>query len=101
MESKEEKMDKFLGIKFLEQLKKRVEANDAAGIKTTLTETEIKFLNYLSPGRYPEESYEVYKWRLKAQKKARKYRLIQSNGVTPSGKAIPRKKTVKKKGGKK
>jgi len=83
------------GLEFLQKLKQRFEANDKRSIQTDLTQTEISFIRKLSPARYEEEPYELYKWRQKLKKKVDKYVGFLPNEVDKKGNAIPRRKEKK------
>lgn len=80
------------GLEFLQKLKARKDANDKGGLITDLSQLEISFLKKLMPSRYPEEPFELYKWRQKIQKQVAKYVMFKPNQVDYRGKSIPRKK---------
>ena len=83
------------GLEFLKKLKQRFDANENKGIKTDMSDVEIRFLRALSPARYEEEPYDLYKWRQKLKKKVDKYIRFVPNRTDSNGKAISRRKEGK------
>lgn len=83
------------GLEFLRKLKRRKDANDLKGLKTEFSSTEISFLRKLSPARYDEEPYDLYRWRQKIKKSVDKYIRFIPNQTGLDGKIIPRRKEKK------